>query len=76
MRNTWESGTFWLTLAIGDPLAFASIFWHRILPYHFDIRADDKTDFSLLASLWGSLDIIEQKVQDHDRYVKRLEDIF
>ncbi|KAK7398157.1 hypothetical protein QQX98_012472 [Neonectria punicea] len=76
MRNAWANGTFWLTLAIGDPIVFSSIFWYRILPYRLHLTIDHTTDFTLLATLWGSPDIIQKKLQDHDQYLKKLDSIF
>lgn len=75
MRKGWASGTFWLTLAIGNPTVFPLIFWYRILPYHFHLTIDHTTDFTLLAKLWGP-DIIKKKLQDNDEYLKELERIF
>lgn len=76
MRNAWANGIFWLTLAIGDPIVFSSIFWYRILPYRLHLTIDHTTDFTLLANLWGSPDIIQKKLQDHDQYLKKLDSMF
>jgi hypothetical protein len=76
MRHTWASGTFWLTLAMQDPMVFSSVLWYRILPYQFHLTIDHTTDFTLLANLLGGGHIIERKLQDHDQYSKKLDRIF
>ena len=76
MRHAWASGTFWLSLAIQDPIAFSSIFWYRILPYRFHLTIDHTTDLTLLANLVGGVDTLQKKLQDYDQYSKQLDCIF
>ncbi|KAG9250627.1 uncharacterized protein F5Z01DRAFT_629100 [Emericellopsis atlantica] len=76
MRHAWASGVFWLALAIQDPIAFSSIFWYRILPYQFQLTIDHTTDFTLLADLSGWAHILQKKLQDHDQYSKKLDNLF
>lgn len=76
MRHAWASGTFWLTLAVQDPIVFSSIFWYRILPYRLDLTIDHTTDFTLLASLLGGADIIQKKLGDYGQYLKELDSVF
>lgn len=76
MRHAWASGTFWLTVAIQDPVIFSSVFWYRILPYQLRLSIDHNTDFALLAHLWGSPGIIQKKLKDNDQYLKELDSIF
>ena len=76
MRDAWANETFWLSLAMGDPMVFSTIFWYRILPYRLHLTIDHTTDFTLLATLWGSPDILQKKLQDHDQYLRQLDNIF
>ena len=76
MRHAWATGTFWLTLAIQDPMIFSSIFWYCVLPHRLNLTIDHTTDFTLLGNLWGSPNIIQKKLQDHDQYLKKLDSIF
>ncbi|RMD40837.1 hypothetical protein DV735_g4313, partial [Chaetothyriales sp. CBS 134920] len=78
MRHAWESGTFWLTLAISDPIVFSSVFWYRILPCRLHLTIDHTTDFTLLANLegWGTPDIVQKKMQDYDQYLNKLNSMF
>lgn len=80
MQQAWTNGAFWVTLAVRDPIAFTEIFYDRILPGYFSFSAEElnKADYGFFARLWrrDAYDIVDQKLQDRNRYLKRLEEVF
>lgn len=80
MRQAWASGSFWVTLAIKDPISFTTIFYDRIVPYHLSYIAEEiqTTDYKFLASLWRPTDteFVERKLRDRERYLEELDAIF
>ncbi|KAM3505217.1 hypothetical protein MY11210_008058 [Beauveria gryllotalpidicola] len=80
MKQTWENGTFWFTLALKCPIAFNQILYDKILASYFAVPANElsKTDYSLAALTWrpNISDIIDRKLQDQEEYQNKLYQFF
>jgi hypothetical protein len=80
MQQAWTDGAFWVALAVRDLIAFTTIFYDRVLPGYFSFSAEElnKADYTFFARLWRRdiSDIIDQKLQDRNRYLERLKQVF
>ena len=80
MRQGWINGTFWVTLAVMDPIAFTEIFYDRILRdcCSFSQEELSKIDYTFFARLWrrGIHDIIDGKLRDRHEYNEKLNSLF
>ncbi|TWU71417.1 hypothetical protein ED733_001390 [Metarhizium rileyi] len=80
MRQGWINGTFWVTLAVMDPVAFTEIFYDRILCecYFFSQEELSKVDYTFFARFWrrGIHNIIDGKIRDRDEYEEKLDLFF
>ena len=76
IHQAWENGTFWITLAIRDSVAFTEIFYDRILPGFLSVALEEakKVDYAFFARFWrpNIAQIIDQKMKDRDRYLENL----
>ncbi|RDA93520.1 hypothetical protein CP533_4006 [Ophiocordyceps camponoti-saundersi (nom. inval.)] len=80
MQQAWTNGAFWVTLAVRDPIAFTEIFYERVLPGLFSLSSEElnNANHEFFARLWhrDALGILDRKLQDRDRYLKRLREAF
>ncbi|KAM3549085.1 hypothetical protein MY1884_008894 [Beauveria asiatica] len=81
MEQSWASGTFWVPLALRDPVSFTDIFYHRILKGHFEFP-DEELDNGAYLRFCSRLyrrnlpSIIDRKLDDRKRYMERLTEAF
>ncbi|GKZ25604.1 hypothetical protein AbraIFM66951_002993 [Aspergillus brasiliensis] len=76
MDRTWETGTFWYTLALSSPSGLFTIFQRHIRPL---FCKDNLEEFHLIMPfLWGKNvgRIAYQKVSDKKEYDRKLEQEF
>ncbi|TQV90424.1 Aminoglycoside phosphotransferase [Cordyceps javanica] len=80
MRQGWTLGTFWVTLAVMDPIAFTEVFYDRILRDFMGVSEEElnKVDHTLFARFWHSNidEVIDSKLRDFDAYNKQLDLLF
>ncbi|QPG98623.1 hypothetical protein C2857_007799 [Epichloe festucae Fl1] len=80
MQQAWTNGAFWVTLAVRDPIAFTTIFYDRVLPDYFSFSSEElkKADYNFFARLWRRdiSGIVDQKLQDQNRYLETLKEVF
>ncbi|KAK3175421.1 hypothetical protein K4F52_010282 [Lecanicillium sp. MT-2017a] len=81
MQQSWVNGTFWVPLALRDPVSFTGIFYKRILKDHFDFP-DEELDNGAYLRFCSRLfrrdlpSIIDRKLNDQQRYLERLTKAF
>lgn len=81
MQQSWANGTFWVPLALRDPVSFTEIFYKRILKDYFDFP-DEELDNGAYLRFCSRLfrrnlsSIIDRKLDDQDRYTKSLMEAF
>ncbi|QUC22930.1 uncharacterized protein UV8b_07171 [Ustilaginoidea virens] len=72
MQEAWIYGSFWVTLAVMDPVGFTSVFYDRILPEHFSFSPEEltKADYHFFARFWRRdiSSIIDKKQHDRSEY--------
>lgn len=80
VRQGWINGTFWVTLAVMDLVAFMEIFYDRILRNPCSISQEElsKVNYPLFPRFWRQHihDIIGRKLRDRDEHDKELHSIF
>lgn len=80
MRQGWDLGTFWATLAVMDPVAFTEVFYDRILHDFMGVSKEEssKVDHTFFARFWRKdIDhIIDEKLKGRDRYNEQLDLLF
>ncbi|EGX95241.1 Aminoglycoside phosphotransferase [Cordyceps militaris CM01] len=81
MEQSWDRGTFWVPLALRDPVSFTDLFYERILKGCFafpDEELENGAYFRFCSRLYrrNLPSIIDQKLDDQKRYIERLTEAF
>ncbi|KAM3513330.1 hypothetical protein MY11210_003014 [Beauveria gryllotalpidicola] len=80
MRQGWTLGTFWVTLAVMDPIAFTEVFYERILLDFMGVSQEElsKADYAFFARFWHNNinEVIDRKLRDFDAYNEQLDLLF
>ena len=76
MEHTWETGTFWYTLALSSPTALFSLLYKQILPIFVKNISQDALD--IMPFLWDKDvgRIAGGKLSDKERYDMQLRQAF
>lgn len=69
MKQAWERGTFWFSLALTSPTGLFAIFYKQIQPILTE-KCSDHEDFHEV------IDILRRKVSDRKDYDERLRKAF
>lgn len=78
MQQSWQSGAFWVSLAVTSPTGFCKLFYKHILP-HLSLSEEMHSEcYLLLMKLWrpDSSQIISAKELDKKEYDRKLEEAF
>jgi hypothetical protein len=75
MKQAWELGTFWYTLALHCPMSLIRVFYEHILPIIESSHVDNKDFFLVMYNYWtlDTISFIEEKlvhVADYDRQLR------
>ncbi|EFY84979.1 hypothetical protein MAC_08963 [Metarhizium acridum CQMa 102] len=81
MQQSWADGTFWVPLALRDPVSFTEIFYKRILKGYFEFPDEELDNGAYLRFCSrffrrNSSSIIDRKLDDRDRYMESLTEAF
>ncbi|OAR01764.1 hypothetical protein LLEC1_06112 [Akanthomyces lecanii] len=81
MQQSWANGTFWVPLALRDPVSFQGIFYKSILNGHFDFPNEELDNGAYLRFCSRLFrhdipSIIDRKIDDQKSYMDRLTQAF
>lgn len=78
MRQGWEIGTFWYSLALRSPTGLFRVFYDRLQPMFADGHEDDSDFFRIMMYYWAKngTKFIFRKIEDKAEYDKRLQEAF
>lgn len=81
MQAAWVRGTFWISLALRNPVAFTTVFYKHILPRYFNLPENELNDgnyFAFCSRFWSPKTpaIIERKLEERKAYLDKLKKEF
>lgn len=81
MQRSWDEGTFWVPLALRDPVSFAELFYQRILKKYFDFTTEEienEQNYLFCSRIFRRhfQTIIDKKLHDQRMYLDGLEEAF
>jgi hypothetical protein len=78
LKQGWERGTFWCSLALNSPTALFKIFYDYIQPRFSKTHHDDSAFWVITMPYWtfNTFQFIEQKVKDKEQYDMSLREAF
>lgn len=79
MKQAWERGTFWYTLALQSPSGLARVFYDHIQPIMANGHEENVQFYLIMAEYWSTekvIQFVERKQADKEEYDKRLRQAF
>ncbi|KAM3547919.1 hypothetical protein ARSEF4850_009724 [Beauveria asiatica] len=81
MQRSWDEGTFWVPLALRDPVSFAELFYQRILIGCFGLTTEEiknEQNYVFCSHFFrrNCQSIIDKKLNDQRTYVDALKEAF
>lgn len=78
MKQAWEMGTFWYTLALRSPMGLVRVFYDHIQPILASGHEENSEFYTIMLEYWtiNSIPFIDQKLADKEDYDRQLRQAF